>query len=246
MKKIIVANWKMNPKNFKEAQALLEAVKKAKRGSETEVVICPPFIWLRCLASKTTARGISFGAQNCHWEITGAYTGEVAAAMAADAGAKYVILGHSERRQFMGETDEIINLKIKTALKMGLKPILCVGEKTGEEMSLVLEEQLSRALAGLSVNQAKEIAVAYEPVWAIGTGNACLPDNALSAALFIKKTLTKLYSRFLADKTSILYGGSVTSRNAADYLSKAQMNGLLVGGASLDGKEFGKIIESLR
>jgi triosephosphate isomerase len=246
MKKIIIANWKMNPKNFKEAQALFDSIKKAKRGPENEVVICPPFVWLRSLALKNTAKGISFGAQNCHWEISGAYTGEVAAVMTADAGAKYVILGHSERRQFMGETNEIINLKIKTALKAGLKPILCVGEKAGEEMSSVLEEQLARATASLSVNQAKEIIVAYEPVWAIGTGNACSPDNALSAALFVKKTLTKLYSRFLADKILILYGGSVTSLNAIDYLDKAQMDGLLVGGASLNEKEFGKIIENLK
>ncbi len=245
-KYLIVANWKMNPKTQKEAEALFEIVKKIKYGAELELIICPPFLWLKTMAQKNKRINLSLGAQNCHWENFGAYTGEISAAMIADSGAKYVILGHSERRCFMGETDEIINLKLKTAIKVGLKPILCVGEKEGEEMNFVLEKQLVSALSGLSINQVKEISIAYEPVWAIGTGNACSPDNALSAALFIKKTLTKLYSRFLADKILILYGGSVCSDNAFSYLKYAQMDGLLVGGASLDKKEFSQIIENLK
>lgn len=243
LKKIIVANWKMNPKSFKEAATLWGAVKTEVKGVKNiEVVICPPAVWL----SKFKAGGaMKLGAQNCHWEVDGAYTGELSARMIVDAGGSFVILGHSERRQYMGETNAIVNLKIKAALKARLKPILCVGEKEGEEMGLVVEEQLTQALAGLSVNQMKDLIVAYEPVWAIGTGQACQPDNALSANLFIKRTLTKLYSRFLADKTPVLYGGSVTSADCASYITDAQMDGVLVGGASLDSKEFNKIIKSL-
>lgn len=243
MKNLIVANWKMNPKTAKEALALFGAVKKGIGGSKNPpVVICPPFCWLPKL--KTTV-ALKLGGQNCHWEVRGPFTGEISAAMLADSGAQFVILGHSERRHYLGETDEIINLKIKAALKTGLKPILCVGEKEGEEMSLVVERQLSGALAGLGVNQTKEVIIAYEPVWAIGTGRACLADDALSAALFIRRLITKLYSRFLADKISLLYGGSVDSRQATDYITKAGMNGLLVGGASLEAEEFVKIIKNV-
>jgi triosephosphate isomerase len=242
-KKIIIANWKMNPKTTKEAQALWEAVKVGIKGVKNiEVVVCPPAVWLNKFKTTST---LKLGAQNCHWELDGAYTGEVSAPMLADNGASFVILGHSERRQFMGETDEIINLKIKAALKAGLKPILCAGEKEGQEMNLAVEEQLTRGLAGLNVNQMKDMVLAYEPVWAIGTGNPCLPDSALSAALFIRKTLTKLYSRFLAEKIPVLYGGSVGAQNAAAYISEARMGGLLVGGASLDAEEFVKIISLL-
>lgn len=242
MKKIlIVANWKMNPRSLKEAKAILEAVKKEIRTSkETEVVICPPFIFLPLLS------GWVRGGQNCHWENTGAYTGEISPLMLADAGVQYVILGHSERRRLMGETNDIINLKIKAAIKARLKPILCVGESDGEEMAPVLEEQISQCLADLGPAQIKDLIIAYEPAWAIGTGNNCQPENAQSAALFIKKTLTKIYSRFAAEKIPLLYGGSVNCANAADYLKVAGMDGLLAGGASLDAKEFSAIIKCVQ
>lgn len=246
---LIIANWKMNPSKLAEARYLLAAVlKEAKvaKNTETEIIFCPPFVWLRDLMAEfKPKKGLAFGAQNCHWELSGAYTGEISAMMLADVGAKYVILGHSERRQFLGETDAIINLKIKTALKAELRPILCVGEKEGEEMSLVVEGQLTKDLMGLNFNQIKEVIIAYEPVWAIGTGRPCLPDNALSAALFIKRIITKLYSRFLAEKIPVLYGGSVEAQNAADYIKVANANGLLVGGASLEAEEFVKIIKQL-
>lgn len=242
-KNLIIANWKMNPKNAKEAQSLFDAVKAGVRNIKNiQVIICPPAIWLPIFKSSAI---IKLGAQNCHWETSGAYTGEISANMLADAGAEYVILGHSERRQFMGETDEIVNLKIKTALKVKLKPILCVGERAGEEMGLVIESQLTNALAGLGVNQVKEIIAAYEPIWAIGTGDHCLPDSALSAGLFIKKTITKLYSRFLADKIPVLYGGSVDAQNNRVYISQAHLDGLLVGGASLVTEEFVNIIRKI-
>lgn len=244
MDKLIIANWKMNPKTGKEAHDLFLAVKEsAKSARELEIVVCPPFLWLKELTKQ--AGSIKIGAQNCHWETSGAFTGEISAKMLSDIGVKYVILGHSERRHFLGETDDIINSKIKAALKAGLRPILCVGEKEGEEMHIVLETQLIRALEGLSVNQIKDIVIAYEPVWAVFTEFACSPDNALSANLFVKKILTKLYSRFLADRMPIIYGGSVNSNNSADYFSKSQMEGLLVGGASLNKEEFSKIIRNV-
>ncbi len=244
-KKLIIANWKMNPRTPNSARLLLEEAKESIRGvKNVQVVICPPTVWL---ADLKPSAAIKLGAQNCHWEVGGAFTGEVSAMMLADAGAECVILGHSERRQFMGETDEIINLKIKAALKAKLKPILCVGEKAGEEMGVAVEQQLVAGLAGLSVNQAKELVVAYEPVWAIssGGGQPCLPDEALSAGLFIRKTLTKLYSRFLAEKIPVLYGGSVDGQNSVSYIAQARLDGLLVGGASLDAKEFSQIVKNI-
>ena len=242
----IIANWKMNPKTFKEASELFEGVKKAvKKSGDIKVILCPPALWLKELKPGTNLN-LSLGAQNCHWEASGAYTGELSPQMLADAGAEFVIVGHSERRNYMGESDEIINLKIKAILRAKLRPILCVGEQTGEEMSLAVEGQLTKDLAGLSINQMKDVIIAYEPIWAIGTGNNCLPDNALSAILFIKKTLTKLYSRFLADKTPIIYGGSVHADNENNYVKQARMDGVLVGGASLDADEFVKIIENVK
>jgi len=247
-KTIIVANWKMHPVKLSQAREILFEViggLKSTRDSDKEIVFCPPFLWFEDLAAQVkNKRGVALGAQNCHWEQGGAYTGEISSAMLANAGAKYVILGHSERRQLMGETDEIVNLKIKAALKADLKPILCVGEKDGEEMNIRVEEQLSKDLASLSVNQTKEIIIAYEPVWAIGSGKPCPPDSALSATLFIRRILTKLYSRFLAEKIPVIYGGSVEAQNASGYIKTANMNGLLVGGASLEAKEFLKIIGS--
>lgn len=235
----------MNPKTFKEASELFESVKKAvKKSGDVKVIICPPALWLKEF-NPGANMNLSLGAQNCHWEASGAYTGELSPQMLADAGAEFIIVGHSERRNYMGESDEIVNLKIKAALRSKLRPILCVGERAGEEMSLVVENQLTKDLADLSVNQLKEIMIAYEPVWAIGTGNNCLPDNALSATLFIKKTLTKLYSRFLADKTPIIYGGSVSADNKDGYIKQARMSGVLVGGSSLEAKEFIKIINDL-
>lgn len=245
----IIANWKMNPKTVKEAEALFEQVKIGVKGvKDAKVVVCPPFIWLSKFKPVSC---LTLGAQNCHWENPpaggGAYTGEISANMLIDLGVEYVIVGHSERRKYLGETDEIVNSKIKTAIKAGLKPIFCVGEKAGEEMNLAVEGQLTKGLAGLSVKQMGEIVITYEPVWAISTqgGRPCLPDDALSANLFIRRILTKLYSRFLAEKIPVIYGGSVNSQNAADYIKKANMNGLLVGGASLNGEEFGKIIQSI-
>ena len=242
-KKLLIANWKMNPLTEKEARELFEAEAAGlKKLKSVESVICPPFPFIPLFGQSRT---IWLGGQDLFWELQGAYTGEVSGKMLKHFNCRYVIVGHSERREYFGESDEIINLKIKTAIKSGLKPIFCVGEQVGQEMGSVLDQQLKNGLAGISKNQIKEIVIAYEPVWAIGTGNACSADNAMSATLFIRKVLTVLYSRFLADNTMILYGGSVDSKNAADYIKESKMNGLLVGGASLDAGEFIKIGESI-
>lgn len=240
---IVVANWKMNPQTAREARGLFDSVvMETRRLKNVETVICPPACFLSLFAGSRSAK---IGAQNIFWESEGAYTGEISGRMVKDFGCKYIILGHSERRRWMGESDEIINLKIKETLKLNLTPVFCIGEEAGEEIQHVLDVQLKAGLKDISKNQIKEIIIAYEPVWAIGTGEACLPDNAFRANLLIKKILTALYGRFMAEKTPVLYGGSVDSRNAAGYIEESKMNGLLVGGASLDKDEFVKIVSSI-
>lgn len=257
-KPLIIANWKMNPTTQKEAEHLFGSVEKEVRKiKEAEIVICPPFVWLRECHSLfgSDTPNFQLGAQDCFWEEKGAYTGEVSPLMLKNLGCQYVIIGHSERRKYFQENDEIINRKIKTALKTRLRPILCLGEEVRDtfdsqgqplnEMSLKVGEQLEKDLMGFSAAKIREIVIAYEPIWAIGTGVPCSPDEAMKAALFIRKTLTKFYNRPIAEKVKILYGGSVTSQNAADYVKGAGMNGLLVGGASLNATEFVKIVEKV-
>jgi len=252
-KPLIIANWKMNPTTQKEAEHLFGSVEKEVRKiKEAEVVICPPFVWLSSFRVKPK---IQLGGQDCFWGEKGAYTSQISPLMLKNLGCQYVIIGHSERRKHFQENDEIINRKIKMALKTRLRPILCLGEEVRDtfdsqgqplnEMSLKVGEQLEKDLMGISEAKIREIVVAYEPIWAIGTGVPCSPDEAMKAALFIRKTLTKFYNRSVAEKVKILYGGSVTSQNAADYVKGAGMNGLLVGGASLNATEFVKIIEKV-
>jgi triosephosphate isomerase len=195
-------------------------------------------------------KSIKLGGQDMFWEAQGPYTGQVSGKMLKDMGCDYVILGHSERREYAGETDEVINGKLKMALKCNLTPILCIGERAGEDMGIVLAAQLEGCLKDIGKNQIEKVVLVYEPVWAIssgvvGSGKPCLPDDALSASLYMKKILSNLYSRFLAEKMIILYGGSVDSSNAASYVREARLGGVLVGGASLDGEEFSKLANSL-
>ncbi len=251
----------MSPTTLKEAEHLFSTVEKEiKKIKEVEVVFCPPFVYLLNLVTavslppRRSSQRIAFGGQDCFWEAKGAYTGEVSPSMLKNLDCQYVIIGHSERRKYFQETDEVVNKKLRAALEARLKPILCVGEEARDafnsegrplsEASLVIGEQLEKDLADVSLSRIREVVIAYEPVWAIGTGNPCLPDDAMKAALFIRKTLAKLYNRLIAEKARILYGGSVTSQNAASYIKGAGMNGLLVGGASLNASEFVKIIEN--
>jgi triosephosphate isomerase len=243
----LIANWKMNPQTSREARVLFDAVLNIGRMKNIETVICPPFPFLPIFGSP---KSLKLGAQDLFWELQGPYTGQVSGKMLRELGCEYVIIGHSERRKFAGESDEIINGKLKAALKCVLAPILCVGEREGEEMGEVLTAQVTGSLKDIGKSELQEIIIVYEPVWAIssgvvGTGKPCLPNDALSASLFIKKIITGLYGRYLADKIPIIYGGSVDAKNAASYISEARMQGVLVGGASLVAEEFSKIADSI-
>ena len=252
-KKLIIANWKCNPTSQKEAEHIFEVIRKKivdfGLRKNIEIVICPPYVYLSSIKHQVSS--IKLGAQDCFYEKKGAYTGEISPLMLKDLGVKYVIIGHSERRKYFGETDEIINKKMKAALKVGFKPILCVGEtlegqKQGEGLN-VLKRQIVTAFKNVSSFKFRTSGpiIAYEPVWAIGTGDACVPEDVLKIRLFIKKILMQLYSRAIAEKIKIIYGGSVNSKNAADYVKEAQVDGLLVGGASLNAAEFIEIIKTV-
>ena len=260
----------MNPSSQKEVERLWDSIKEGiKKNTGAEIVICPPFVWLELLGKLSLQRETKFpmfvlGAQDCFWEnplrrlADGgcAYTGEISPLMLKEMGCQYVIVGHSERRKYFGETDETINLKLKAALKNRLKPIFCVGEEVRDsfsddgrqinEMGLAVGEQLEKGLDGISAERIREIVFAYEPVWAIGTGQACLPDDAMKAQLFIRKILSKLYDRRTAEKARVIYGGSVDGKNVSDYIKGAKMDGVLVGGASINASEFNKIVENIK
>lgn len=236
IKKLIVANWKMNPATQKESKEIFDGIRDGVKGLNSEVVVCPPYV---CLYASAFGEGIvSMGAQNIHFEDNGAFTGEISALMVKDLGAEYVIIGHSERRKYFGETDEIINKKIKKAVETGLKVIFCIGE-TAEEREAgkkneVLETQIKMGLVG--IDDVSNINIAYEPVWAIGTGNNCSIEETKESIGFIRK--------LVPNGIRILYGGSVKSDNSGDYIKEAEADGLLVGGASLKSEEFVKIVKS--
>jgi triosephosphate isomerase len=246
MKPLIVANWKMNPTSQKEAKELFDSLKRGLRNiKKTEVVVCPPFVYLLNLKSKIL--NLKLGAQDCFWELGGAFTGEISPSMLKDLGVKYVIIGHSERRKILQETDEMIAKKLKAVLKLKLCPIFCVGETQKErekgETFKTLEREIKNGLKKIPKSQIEKIVIAYEPIWAIGTKNPCRADDALTCALFIRKVISRISYKKTARKIRILYGGSVDSQNAKDYLKNQQINGLLVGGASLNPKEFLKIVK---
>ncbi|MDP3057282.1 MAG: triose-phosphate isomerase [bacterium] len=250
-RKIIIANWKMNPETFSEARELFNAIKKETRKTENaEVIIASPALWLPQLKIND-GDNISIGAQNMHWEEKGAYTGEISPVMLKDAMVKYVIVGHSERRMYFGETDNTINAKILAAFKNKLIPILCIGEKleekNEEKTQDVIKKQINDAFANITENEveANKIFIVYEPIWAIGSGLIPTFDDILSSKLLIKKMLAGFYSRQVADKVPILYGGSVSSQNAKDIINKGNMDGLLVGGSSIKANEFINIIKAV-
>jgi|SRR3989344_204578 len=226
MNTLIVGNWKCNPTTSKEAEDIFDAVKKGVRGAKAEVVICPPFVFLPLL------KGMTLGAQDVFYQEKGAFTGEISPTMLKNSNVEYVIVGHSERRK-LGETDETINKKIKASLDAGLKVIFCVGENEGEDKSVVLEKQIKEGLKEVDV---LNVVIAYEPVWAIGTGKNCGIEDTKAAVELIKK--------IAGENVKVLYGGSVNSQNSGDYLKNGEVDGLLVGGASLKAEEFVKIVES--
>jgi len=247
MRFLIVANWKCNPTTLKEARRLFNSVKRGlKKIKNVEVVICPSFVYLSCFKS---FKNLKLGAQDCFWEEKGAFTGEISPVMLKDLGCQYVIIGHSERRTNFGETDEMINKKIKAALIAKLNPIFCIGEIKEErekgQIQNILKSQIEKGLNGILKREIKNIVIAYEPVWAIGTGNPCDIEEAQKMALLIRKLISQKYSPAIAKDLRIIYGGSVDSQNARDYIKEAGMAGLLVGGASLNHREFLKILKEV-
>jgi triosephosphate isomerase len=240
MKKIIIANWKCNPSSMKESEKIASSVKKGLN-TKNSIVICPPNIFLQPLIA-SFGHDFLFGIQNCYYEQNGPYTGEISPKMAKASGAKYAILGHSERRALFGENDESINKKIISVLENNMIPILCIGENRGErekgDTFKVISKQLIACLDKIPMDRAKKIIVAYEPIWAIGTGIHASEEKIIDAKSSILKILCDIYGNDIATKTKIIYGGSVNSKNIGMILGTCSMDGVLVGGASLDPKEF--------
>ena len=246
---IIAGDWKMN-KDIREAKELASDLRNRLSSlSEVKAVLCPPFIALSVVASVIKGSNLELGAQNMHWEKEGAFTGEISAQMLLTAGCKYVILGHSERRILFGETNQMINKKVKSAINAGLIPIICVGEKLEERekgiTEEVVEDHIKGAYQNLSIEDAIKTVIAYEPVWAIGTGKTATPGQANNVHIFIRNLLSKMYDKKTADSINILYGGSVKPDNSKELLSQSDIDGALVGGASLDSNSFEKIVRSV-
>jgi triosephosphate isomerase (TIM) len=246
---LIAGNWKMNTtRATAEALARAVAARVPAGGLAVDVMIAPPFPYLIPVASALTGSGVTLGAQNAYHEPPGAFTGEVAVAMLKDAGCRYVILGHSERRHVLGETDEFINRKVRAVLAGGLEPVLCVGELLEERNAgrteEVLDRQLSGGLEGIAADAAERVVIAYEPVWAIGTGVNATPGQAESAHSHLRRRLSERYNSALAGRLRILYGGSVKPDNAEALLGQTNVDGALVGGASLKPEAFLPIVDA--
>ncbi len=245
-KPVIAGNWKMNL-TVPEALGLVRGILPSCSGKKTvEAIIAPPFTALHATACEIKGKEIGLAAQNMHFEPKGAFTGEVSAAMLRDAGCTHVILGHSERRQYFCETDEGVNRKVKTAISEGLTPIMCIGESLEERETgatfKVIETQLNGGLSGLSTGQAGKVIVAYEPVWAIGTGRTATPAQAQEVHAFIREKLSGAFGKEAASSVRILYGGSVTPDNIKSLMAMEDIDGALVGGASLKAESFSALV----
>lgn len=240
----IAGNWKMYTTATEAEKLTLEILDKLDMIKGVEKVVCPPFISLVALNMMLQNSSIKLGAQNMYFETEGAYTGEISPIMLSEL-CEFVILGHSERRWYFGETDEIVNKKVKAALANKLQPILCVGERLAEneagETEDVINKQVMGALRG--IEPVSNLVVAYEPVWAIGTGKAASGEQAAATIRFIRDVLAKLWNKSVAQNVRILYGGSVNSKNIAEFISRPEIDGALVGGASLKSEEFVSIVE---
>ena len=247
-KKLIAGNWKMNKTSADAAVLVTELVGLVGRQTDVEVVLCPPFTSLESVGKTLEGSTIKLGAQNMHHEASGAFTGEVSAPMLRAIFATHVILGHSERRAYFGETDAFINKKVITALKNQLKPILCVGETLAEREAgttlKVVQTQLEAGLEGVSKDQAPTVVVAYEPVWAIGTGKVATTAQAQEVHAFIRGLLTKLFTEPVAQKVRILYGCSMKPSNAPELLAQKDIDGGLIGGAALEARSFVDLVNA--
>lgn len=247
-KKIVAGNWKMN-KNTAEAVELVNGLKALVADVKgVEAVVCPPFTLLSEVKKALAGSNIKLGAQNMHTEEKGAFTGEISPAMLKDVGVEYVILGHSERREYFKESNEFINKKVKTAIKFGLTPILCVGEKLEEREAgtteKVVKEHVVEGFKDLTKEDAVKVVIAYEPVWAIGTGKTATPEQAQEVHAFIRKLLVEMYDKNTAEEITIQYGGSMNDANAKELMAKPDIDGGLIGGASLIAEKFAVVIKS--
>ena len=244
-RKVIAGNWKMNMLP-NEAIKMIEELTPLVESAQSEVILCVPFTDLFYALMTAQGSKIKIGAQNMHWEESGAYTGEVSAKMLKSIGVEYVIIGHSERRQYFNETDETVNKKIKAAFQVDLKPIVCVGETLEERENGKAEEtvthQVKLALEGLNNLQVANTIIAYEPIWAIGTGKTATAEDANNMIKTIRQEISNLYGQNVAGRVIIQYGGSVKSSNAKELFSTSDIDGALVGGASLKADEFAKIV----
>ncbi len=247
-KPIVAGNWKMN-KTVEEALLLVEGIKRElAECREVDVVLCPPFTAIKAVSDAISGTHIDLGAQNMHWESSGAFTGEISPPMLRELFCHYVILGHSERRQHFHETDEVVNRKTHAALAANMRPIVCVGEtldqREADQTHAVVETQVRQSLAGLETRQLIETIVAYEPVWAIGTGRTATPEQAQEVHALIRSVLREMSDEAVSDSVRIQYGGSVKASNARELFGQPDIDGGLIGGASLDAASFAAIVKS--
>ena len=242
---IIAGNWKMHMTS-QEAKGFIEELQTKVEGTDVEVVICPPFTLLHMLREIVKDTNIKIGSQNMYWEEKGAFTGEISPLMLKDLKIEYCIIGHSERRQFFGETNETVNKKIKSAINYGIKPILCVGEtlddRKANKTQELIKNQVEEALSGLDKEDVVKLVIAYEPIWAIGTGETATPEQANEVIAFIRKTLKELYDESISEEIRIQYGGSVKPHNVEELMKQEDIDGALVGGASLKAESFEKLV----
>lgn len=246
-KPIIAANWKMH-KTTGEARTFLgDFAPRVAGATETEIVICPPFTSLVAVGEGIRGTNIALGAQNLYHEPQGAFTGEISAAMLRDLGCQYVIIGHSERRQYFGETDDSVTQKVKAAYTHGLTPILCVGETLQErdagETRMVVRRQMEKPLVVLTADQATRLVIAYEPVWAIGSGRAATLEDANEVSAYIRRIIANIFGDQVAQAVRIQYGGSVKPANIGQFMAQPDIDGALVGGASLEAESFAGIVK---
>lgn len=247
-KKLIAGNWKMNKTGADAVALVRDIIAALGKQTDVEVVVCPPFTALESAGKALEGSSVKLGAQNMHQEASGAFTGEVSAPMLRDLFATHVILGHSERRTFFGENDELINKKVLAALKNQLRPILCVGETLAEREAgstlKVVQAQTERCLEGVTKEMAANVIVAYEPVWAIGTGKVATTEQAQEVHAFIRGLLTRLFTDPVAQRLRILYGGSMKPANAPELLAQKDIDGGLIGGASLEARSFAELVNA--
>ena len=245
-KPVIAGNWKLYKKNREAADLIAKLIPIVKKSRNVEIVVAPVFTALTCVKQAIAGSNIMLAGQDCFWEEEGAFTGEVSPTLLTDAGCSHVIIGHSERRQYFGETDETVNRKIKAAIKAGLIVLFCIGEtlaeREAEKTFAVLKKQLTGGLAGITNDQLEHVIIAYEPVWAIGTGKTASDDQAQEAHAFIRGRVAEIYDQATGNKIRILYGGSVKPENIKGLMTKPDIDGALVGGASLKAESFGAIV----